>query len=146
MSAPRNVAESIAAKGTFFKSDMPSRKEEKRAAAIAEDSSWKRLCAYVNHRDELRCRACDRRVNPLAMSMLEKGHHHHVVYASAGGLDAKENVCLLCADCHDAEHVTRKLSIEGDAEKGLAFYKRAADDSWYLWKQETGVRVYVEVD
>jgi len=43
---------------------------------------------------------------------------------------------------NDAEHVKRTLSIEGNADTGLTFSKRDADGRWYVWKQETGVRVY----
>jgi hypothetical protein len=148
VSGPRNLSEALEQTGTMFKHVMPSRVEEAREAETAVAAHWRELCAYVNRRDELCCRACGRRVNPHAMSMLQKGHHHHVVYRSAGGQDTKENVCLLCSDCHSAEHVKRALSIEGNAEAApwLAISKRSADGRWYLWRQETGIRQYVEVD
>lgn len=146
MSGARNCAEALAAKGTMFKHDMASRVDEAREEQIAEQDAWRKLCAYVNTREDFCCRCCGRRVNPHALSMLQKGHHHHIVYRSAGGPDTKENVCLVCADCHDAEHVKKTLRIEGDAEKALAIHKRGSDGRWYLWRQETAPGVFVECD
>lgn len=119
-----------------------TRTERARDQQVATDGAWRVLCQFVTVRDGYRCRCCGRQCNPQATSLLARGHHHHIVYRSALGEDTKENVCLLCADCHDAEHTKKTLHVEGNAEVALTFYKRGTDGHFYVWRQETGIRVY----
>src|SRR4051812_15876359 len=84
------------------------------AKAIAEN--WQQVKQLVSAREELCCRVCGKRTNPHASTLLGKGHHHHIVYRSDVGGDTVQNVCLLCAGCHDEEHVKKTLHIEGNAQ------------------------------
>lgn len=143
MSAPKNCAEAIEQNGTMFKWDMPSRTEEEREADIAKATNWRAVCVKVNEREDYCCRVCHRRCNPSALSMLHKGHHHHIEFRSAQGEDTVENVCLLCADCHDLIHKKKALQIEGNAEEALTFSRRHPETrEFYVWRQEVSPGVY----
>jgi hypothetical protein len=123
--------------------DEHSRVEDARARAIADESHWRAVCQHVNQRDGYCCRVCGRRCDPGATTMLDKGHHHHIVLRSAGGLDTPENVVLLDADCHDAVHVKKTLAIEGNAEEALtvrAFNGKTGE--WFVHKQEVSRGVW----
>jgi Pyruvate/2-oxoacid:ferredoxin oxidoreductase delta subunit len=121
----------------------PTEVETRRAAAAAIAGNWRAVCGLVDIRDSYQCRVCSRRCNPQATSMLQKGHHHHIVYASAGGEDTTQNVCLLCADCHAAEHA-HKIQIEGNADVALAISRRNLETGeMEVWRQEVSPRVYV---
>lgn len=127
--------------------DYTTQVEDAREADTEENRQWRELCGRINVRDDCKCRACHRRVFPRAITMLHKPHHHHIVFASQGGPDTMENVCTLCSDCHDAVHVKRAMRVEGDAQVALAFFRlNAQAGSWYLWRQESRIGVFVEVD
>jgi len=111
----------------------------------AADANRREVYAAVTQREESRCRVCDAYCNPQATTLLGKGHHHHIVYESAQGPTTVENVCLLCAKCHNDEHVTRRLSIEGNAHAApwlTLSKKEKGTGDWYVWRQEVGLRVY----
>lgn len=52
--------------------------------------AYKRLCELVDERDHGLCVICGRR----------GAEHHHVIFRSAGGHDAENNMVLLCTECH----------------------------------------------
>jgi 5-methylcytosine-specific restriction endonuclease McrA len=60
------------------------------------------LRAQVYNRDDWKCRHCGNRqtLDP-----------HHVIYRSAGGENAANNLLTLCRKCHDDIHAER-LGIE----------------------------------
>lgn len=119
-------------------------KVEKRAAAAGTKLE---VYAAVTLRDGHCCRVCGKWFSVDAVGLLESGHHHHIVYESAQGPTTVENVCLLCAKCHNAEHKHR-IAIEGNAQAApwLTLRKKDPQGRWYVWRQEIGVRDYVEVD
>jgi hypothetical protein len=122
------------APGHFQKWNLPSVRESKEAKRIRAEAAYRAACHLVNSRDGYRCRVCN------CSGVM---HHHHVIYRSRGGRDTVDNLCLLCASCHDEEHVKRTLAIEGNAETGLSLWRRSEAQQWFLWRQETAVRVYV---
>lgn len=125
---------------TFFKSDMKTRVDVALADDAADSKQWRKVCAFVDARDERSCRCCDKRTNP-DMTGLLRGHRHHIVYRSAGGPDETWNVCTLCPSCHDAEHVKRTLTVEGNADEKLTFSRKDEHGDWYVSRQEIAVRV-----
>jgi 5-methylcytosine-specific restriction endonuclease McrA len=125
--------------GTNFKWDRPSRVEAKKAQQLEDEANERTVYRQVDIRDRRRCRACGRKSNAQAMGLLERAHHHHIVYRSAGGPTDTWNIALICALCHDAEHVKRTLKIEGNADTGLMFWKRDEDDVWFIWRREISV-------
>lgn len=131
--------------GPRQKSEEPTRHDVRRAQEREEAANERAVFKAVSVRDGYACRACGRSCDPQAKSMLEKAHHHHIVYRSALGPDTTANVCLLCAGCHDEEHVKRTLHVEGNADVGLTFSRKDAAGEWYVSKQETAVGV-VEKD
>lgn len=133
---------------TLFKGEGDDRASKTRVdlaveAESAAEKTKREVYQHVNLREGYRCRVCNRRCDPDATSLLDKGHHHHVVYASAQGPMTIENICLICARCHDAEHVKRTLSIEGNAETGLTFYRKSPETGqFYMWRREIAPRVF----
>ena len=73
----------------------------------------------VTARDGRKCRACAASADPAALDSLKRGHHHHVRFRSRGGDNSTVNLVLLCALCHSAVHVTRELTITGNADSTL---------------------------
>ena len=106
----------------------------KRAKKAEAESNWRKVVKAVNARDGYKCRVCGKRCNPEAVTLLEKGHHHHIVYRSAGGEDTTANLVTLCVLCHDAEH-RHELKIEGHGDTGLEVW-RVNDAGWFLVKRE----------
>ena len=105
----------------------------KRAKAKAhKDDVYRR----VNSRDKFTCRACGRRADPRATARLDRGHHHHIVMASAGGPTERWNLCLIDAECHDKVHDQRTLEIEGNADVQLTFTE-------YTWDENMTTRTRV---
>jgi HNH endonuclease len=49
---------------------------------------------------------------------------HHVVFRSHGGEDTMENLCTLCASCHDGVHIERELLIEFTKVPGVFKFTR----------------------
>jgi hypothetical protein len=85
---------------------------DKRDVSREKESQRRAVYLAVDRRDERACRCCGRR---------EKLHHHHLTFRSRAGVDATENVLLLCAFCHALLHA-RQLWIFGkDADRRLTF-------------------------
>lgn len=93
-----------------------SRRQLKQEARAEDIRQMKACYKAVDARDGGRCRVCRTRGNPNAMTLLERLHHHHLVYRSRGGQHETDSVLLLCGDCHEAIHVTATLRLEGDAD------------------------------
>lgn len=126
---------------TFFKSDQPSRVDKALKRKAEDDRRWRDVCKLVDTRDDRACRACGKKANADAVGLL-RGHRHHVVYRSAGGSDDSSNLCTLCAEHHNDEHLHR-LRIEGNADEKLTFWKLDPDcGTWFVWRRETAVRVF----
>lgn len=119
----------------MFKHEMDTRYDLKAEAKKQAEALERMVYAAVNVRDKRTCRACGHRANPDATGTLERAHHHHVVYRSAGGPTASWNVCLLCPKCHNAQH-KQQLDVRGNAELGLEFWKVDDAGAWFLWKRE----------
>jgi 5-methylcytosine-specific restriction endonuclease McrA len=93
-----------------------SRFLDKLEKAESKAVNAREVYAAVDARDGWCCRVCGKFSNVRAVGVLHKGHHHHIVYRSAGGQDETSNLCLLCPRCHDEEHAHR-LRISGDADE-----------------------------
>jgi hypothetical protein len=126
---------------TFFKHDLPSRVETAKKRKADADATWRAVCKEVDLRDGKHCRCCDKRSDPDATGLLVRGHRHHLVYRSAGGKDVAPNLVSLCADCHAAEHQHRLRIEGGDANGPLIFWRKDADDHWFIAREEIAVRV-----
>jgi 5-methylcytosine-specific restriction endonuclease McrA len=128
---------------SHFKHEDPSRVELAREAEISAERNQRQVARVVTQREGGKCRVCGRRCDPDALSMLKKGHHHHIVFRSAGGEDSTANECLLCAGCHDEVHVKKTLAIEGNADVALTLKRmNVATGEWYVDKQEIDFRIY----
>lgn len=125
--------------GTFFKQDEPSRVDVAREKQAAEEKVWRDVCKAVDARDGRQCRCCDKRSDPDATGLLKRGHRHHLIYRSAGGTHTTDNLCTLCADCHNDEHKNR-LRIEGNPDDKLTFFREDANDQWFIVREEIAVR------
>lgn len=125
--------------GTFFKQDEPSRVDVAREKQAAEEKVWRDVCKAVDARDGRQCRCCDRRSDPDATGLLKRGHRHHIVYRSAGGKDTTDNLCSLCSQCHSDEHRSL-LRIEGNPDEKLTFFRKDANDQWFIVREEIAVR------
>jgi len=134
---------------SMFKWETPSRLDLQLEAERDDAANQRLVYALVSARESCRCRVCDRYCDPHASSMLRKGHHHHIVYLSACGPTTVQNVCLLCAECHNDE-TQHRIRIEGNANEApwLTIWKPdrlglvGPTDDWYVWKQEVGIREY----
>jgi hypothetical protein len=87
----------------------------------AEDARVRReLKAYVAEREGYRCRVCGTFTNPRGRGLMQMAHLHHIEYRSQGGMDTKENTCLLDYRCHSDIHgepwKPPTLRVRGDAE------------------------------
>lgn len=127
-------------KGTFFKWDRPSSFADRLRKRLDREAAYQKACKVVDGRDEGRCRACGK-VVPVGQR-----HHHHLVPRSKGRDDSTSNVVLLCGLCHDQVHGARTLMVEGNADVAVCIARRGEDGRWFQWKQEVGIRQYVEVD
>jgi 5-methylcytosine-specific restriction endonuclease McrA len=92
-----------------------SRYTTRKARKLAREAQWRDVCEAVDRRDGHHCRVCGAWTNPEAVTLLERGHRHHMRYRSAGGPDETWNLATVCAKCHDAEHSGR-LQLSGDAD------------------------------
>jgi 5-methylcytosine-specific restriction endonuclease McrA len=92
-----------------------SRFQTRKARKLARDAHWREVCRLVDLRDGHRCRVCGRWTNPDSLTLLERGHRHHLIYRSAGGPDESWNVATLCPECHDDEH-SGKIRLTGNAD------------------------------
>lgn len=86
-----------------------TKREKARAKARQRRSDWF-VYQAVDLRDGLRCRIC------LQYAGVDI-HRHHLVYRSAGGLTATENVLSLCANCHLVGIHGGRLKASGDADE-----------------------------
>ena len=120
-----------------------SRVARKQAARAAEAQAIKACYREVDERDGHQCRVCRKRCNPRAISMLDRAHHHHMVYRSRGGQHVPESVITLCAACHDAIHVRMELRVTGDANArdavtgklaGVKVERYTVDRGWQVEK------------
>jgi hypothetical protein len=120
----------------------PSRFAEKQQRKTDTEKQHRDCNRLVDLRDHRICRVCGRPSNPEGIGLLERGHRHHLVYRSQGGLDESRNVLTLCAGCHDEVHVKGTLRLEGDADQrdsltqklnGVAVY-RTAEHGWQIQK------------
>lgn len=127
------------------KSEEPTRYERKRDAKAVVDKRWRHVCRVVDTRDRRQCRACGRRCYPYATALLDRGERHHIHYRSAGGLNTSANIVLVCGQCHADEH-RHQLTIEGNADQGLMFYRRDGAGRWYISRQEIAPHVLVPRD
>lgn len=105
---------------SFQKRYAKSRADEKAEKRTAAKKQQRDVYRIVTERDKRKCRACLNQANPSALDMLSKGHHHHIVFRSAGGKDESSNLMLACARCHAAIHAHR-LSVRGNADEELWF-------------------------
>lgn len=124
--------------GSAFKAEEPSRRETKAARRTAAEAAWRAVCKAVDARDGRQCRCCDKRSDPDATGLLERGHRHHIVYRSAGGSDLPDNLVTLCASCHEDEHRSR-LMVEGNPDERLVFWRKG-DVGWFISREELAVR------
>lgn len=127
---------------TFFKSDLTSRVDDAVQRERDVAAQWRAVCRVVDARDKRICRACERRSDPEAIGLTKRGHRHHILYRSAGGEDVSSNICTLCFQCHDDEHVKCTLQIEGDANDALTFLRKDADGLWFIWRRELSVGIF----
>lgn len=102
-----------------------SRAEEKAEKRTAAKKQQRDVYRLVTERDKRKCRSCLNQADPNALDMLKRGHHHHVVFRSAGGQDTTGNLMLACARCHAEIHAHR-LSVSGDADGVLTFSTEVA--------------------
>ena len=124
---------------TNFKSDLRSRVEDAKEHTSAAAAHERNVYRVVDVRDKWECRACQKKADPNGVGLLQRAHHHHVIYRSAGGPTETWNVCLVCAGCHDEEHIKRTLQIEGNADEGLTLWRKDDHGVWYVWRREIAV-------
>lgn len=121
------------------KADAPSRRETKAARKAEADAAWRAVCKAVDARDGRICRCCDKRSDPDATGLLERGHRHHIIYRSAGGKDTTDNLVTLCGACHEDEH-RHRLQIEGNPDERLTFFRTTVVGVWFISREEIAVR------
>ena len=85
-------------------------KRQKAAGKRSQAKADKLVYQAVDARDGLRCRIC------LKYAGVDI-HRHHLVYRSAGGRTATENVLSLCANCHLVGIHGGRLKASGDADE-----------------------------
>ena len=93
-----------------------TRRDEQRARSNAEKAAERECYRLVDLRDGRRCRVCGAAVVPGAVDGRQRAEHHHLTKRSQGGAHTPENVCTLCARCHDEIHVRALLKLSGDAD------------------------------
>lgn len=93
------------------------RAQIKRREDAAKAKARRDVIATVWQRDGGTCRACQKPrlqrwgsyCNPALW-----GHVHEIVFRSLGGDPLNPNACVLvCGECHEAIHTTRKLTLAG---------------------------------
>ncbi len=96
----------------------PGRRKTRQKKVRDREAEKREVYEAVDRRDRYRCRVCGKRADPKATGMLERGHHHHIIYRSRGGRNRSWNLCLLCPECHDEVHAKR-LFLSGNADEEL---------------------------
>jgi hypothetical protein len=125
-----------------FKWDETTRTDAELKACREAQAHERDVYRTVTLREQHRCRICRAWCNLDGLSLLDKGHHHHIVYRSAGGGTDTANVCLLCASCHNDEH-RHRISIEGNADVALTLKRRRMwSQEWYVSRQEIAPLVW----
>ena len=104
------MANTALARHALRKPAKGSKKREKACAKARQRRSDWFVYQAVDLRDGLRCRIC------LEYAGLDI-HRHHLVYRSAGGRTATENVLSLCANCHLVGIHGGRLKASGDADE-----------------------------
>jgi len=107
-------------------------KRQKAAGKRVQAKVDKLVYQSVDARDGLRCRIC------LEYAGLDI-QRHHLVYRSAGGLTATENVLSLCANCHLVGIHGGRLKASGDADErgtdgrlcGVTVVQLTTGDTWH---------------
>lgn len=89
-----------------------------KAKKKAEEAKAIKACyAAVDARDGKQCRVCQARVG--GVGLLDRTHHHHLVYRSRGGQHDPSNLVSLCPPCHTALH-NGEIALSGDANARAA--------------------------
>ena len=97
-----------------------ARAKVRESAKRKEAAEWTVIRKAIYQRDMGLCRACGREVKVLSENPLLQSHCHHIVYLSAGGTDARDNLVTLCAVCHAHEHAhVLRITGHGDARIDL---------------------------
>lgn len=125
---------------TNFKWDQSTRFDEAQLASVEAERRARSVARWVDQRDKYGCRACGARTDPHSLSLLTKGHRHHLQFRSAGGETVTSNVCLLCPACHNAVH-RHQLRIEGNADLALTCWRRGEDGEEFMARRELDVHV-----
>ena len=100
---------------------------EKRARVSRQRDETYRL---VELRDGMRCRCCARRVVKTTALDRARLEHHHIRGRGRKDSETTANICVLCLECHEARHLTRTLTITGNADSTLTF-SREERNPWY---------------
>jgi 5-methylcytosine-specific restriction endonuclease McrA len=127
-----------------FKSDLPSRVDERIEADALDAANRKQWDKEIDLRDGKACRACDRKSDPDVIGLTTRGHRAHIVYASAGGSWEPSNRITLCFKCHNDEHKNR-LRMTGakepvDANAAVTFWRKSKAGEWFVSREEIAVR------
>jgi 5-methylcytosine-specific restriction endonuclease McrA len=93
----------------------PTRYRTKATRKAEKEAHERTVHQAVDARDHHTCRVCGRYCSPLAVTLLERSHRHHVVYRSKGGPTETWNLVTLCASCHHDEH-DGTIQLSGDAD------------------------------
>ena len=127
---------------TNFKHDLDTRADRKAQRDTERDAAWRACRKAVDARDHRDCRCCGQGTNPDDIGLI-RGHRHHIVYRSAGGLDTSQNVITLCWTCHNAEHKSRLRIDVIDAALGangpVEFWRTDEAGAWFLSRRELDV-------
>jgi len=99
----------------------PPRAREKAAKTAATERQRRETYRLVELRDGMKCRACARRVVKTTILSLARLEHHHVRGRGRKDSESTANLVCLCKGCHDDRHVTRSLSVTGNADSTLTF-------------------------
>ena len=99
---------------------MP-RRAVKSAARRTAKAHRRDVSIAVAARDGGQCRACRRWVDVTMRPVMNRAEQHHIQPRSLGGPDTTANLITLCLLCHSARHVSRALSMEGDADGVVTF-------------------------
>lgn len=100
-----------------------ARAKAKRTAKRVEVDAFAQLRRLVYLRDRATCRVFGTPLKLVSANPLEVAHCHHVIFRSAGGSDALENLALLSPRAHDLVH-RHVIDVTGDANKTLTILER----------------------
>lgn len=97
---------------------------DRREAQREAERNKREVYKQVDARDQGWCRCCWKDANPRALSMLKRGHRHHLKFRSKGGQDTTANLVLLCAECHAEVHAHTLVIVGEDANGPLRFERQ----------------------